>query len=241
MLLYPCPYSVPLRDYLYLISEKLLTNTSKRKMAPTMCAPGAKYIAADLHITSAVVSTLTVALYLLGLAIGPMFMSPLSEMFGRVPVCHGATTIFVAFIIGTALSKTTAQFMVFRFISGCAGGTPGIRWWDHRRYYQRAATGGRHGIVQYGSTCGASKSYLFSEIEKDRILTSFNQVLGPVIGGFVAAGKGWRWTFWLLAILGGFFGAIAVPLLRETHPKVLLERKAAHLRVAAGNPRWRSK
>ena len=53
-----------------------------------------------------------------------MFMSPLSEMYGRVPVYHTATTIFVAFIIGNALSKTTAQFMVFRFISGCAGGTP---------------------------------------------------------------------------------------------------------------------
>jgi MFS family permease len=89
-----------------------------------MCAPGSKDIAADLHITSTVVSTLTVTLYVLGIAIGPMFMSPLSEIFGRVPVYHGATTTFVAFIIGTALSKTTAQFMVFRFLSGCAGGTP---------------------------------------------------------------------------------------------------------------------
>lgn len=96
----------------------------KSNMAPTMCAPGAKDIAADLHITSTVVSTLTVTLYVLGIAIGPMFMSPLSEMYGRVPVYHAATSIFVAFVIGNALSKTTAQFMVFRFISGCAGGTP---------------------------------------------------------------------------------------------------------------------
>lgn len=34
------------------------------------------------------------------------------------------TFIFVVFIIGGALSKTTAQYMVFRFLSGCAGGTP---------------------------------------------------------------------------------------------------------------------
>ena len=27
------------------------------------------------------------------------------------------------------------------------------------------------------------------------------QVVGPVIGGFLAENKGWRWTFWLLAIL----------------------------------------
>lgn len=121
-------------DYVCLVSlyhwdticylKNSLTHVSERNMAPTMCAPGVKYIAADLHITSTTVSTLTVTLYVLGIAIGPMFTSPLSEMYGRVPVYHGATTVFVAFIIGNALSKTTAQFMVFRFISGCAGGTP---------------------------------------------------------------------------------------------------------------------
>lgn len=66
-------------------------------------------------------------------------------------------------------------------------------------------------------------------------------MLGPVIGGFVAAGKGWRWTFWLLAILGVFFGCTSVLVLRETHPKVLLERKAAYLRAITGNSNWRSK
>lgn len=93
-------------------------------MAPTMCAPGVAEIAADLHITSTVVSTLAVTLYVLGISIGPMFTSSLSEIYGRVPVYHGTTFIFVVFIIGGALSKTTAQYMVFRFISGCAGGTP---------------------------------------------------------------------------------------------------------------------
>ncbi|OGE54732.1 hypothetical protein PENARI_c005G00818 [Penicillium arizonense] len=195
----------------------LITN-----MAPTMCAPGAKDIAADLHITSTVVSTLTVTLYVLGIAIGPMFTSPLSEMYGRVPVYHAATTIFVAFIIGNALSKTTAQFMVFRFISGCAGGTPmalgGGTIADITSVQQRAVA---MALFSMGPLAGP--------------------VLGPVIGGFLAAGKGWRWTFWLLAILGGFFGSIAVLVLRESHPKVLLEQKAAYLRASTGNSNWRSK
>jgi MFS family permease len=93
-------------------------------MAPTMCAPGINGVVADFHITSSVVSTLAVTLYVLGIAIGPMFMSPLSEVYGRVPVYHLANVIFVAFVVGNALSKDIAQFMVFRFISGCAGGTP---------------------------------------------------------------------------------------------------------------------
>ena len=89
-----------------------------------MCAPGIREIEADLNIASSVASTLAVTLYVLGLAIGPMFISPLSEIFGRVPIYHGANVMFVAFILGNALSRSLAQFLVFRFLSGCAGGTP---------------------------------------------------------------------------------------------------------------------
>lgn len=66
-------------------------------------------------------------------------------------------------------------------------------------------------------------------------------MLGPVIGGFLAASNGWRWTFWLLAILGGAIEAATLILMRETSPKILLERKAARLRASTGNVRFRSK
>ena len=66
-------------------------------------------------------------------------------------------------------------------------------------------------------------------------------MLGTVIGGFLAASNGWRWTFWLLAILGGAIEAATLILMRETSPKILLERKAARLRVSTGNAQFRSK
>jgi len=66
-------------------------------------------------------------------------------------------------------------------------------------------------------------------------------VIGPVIGGFLAAGNGWRWTFWLLAILGGAVEAATLIVMRETSPKILLERKAARLRISMGNAHLRSK
>ncbi|KAH8698941.1 putative MFS multidrug transporter [Talaromyces proteolyticus] len=195
----------------------LITN-----MAPTMCAPGIKSIAADLNITSTVVSTLAITLYVLGVAIGPLLMAPLSEKYGRVPIYHIANIIFIAFLIGNALSQSAAQFMVFRFFSGCAGGTPmalgGGTIADITTIEQRAIS---MALFSMGPLAGP--------------------VLGPVIGGFLAAGKGWRWTFWLLAILGGFFGIAAAIIMRETHPKVILERKAAHLRATTGNVNIRSK
>ncbi|KAL4881189.1 major facilitator superfamily domain-containing protein [Aspergillus karnatakaensis] len=191
-------------------------------MAPTMCAPGIEDITAEFDIASSTISTLAITLYVLGIAIGPMFMSSLSEVYGRLPVYHTANIIFVAFIVGNALSQSTAQFMVFRFISGCAGGTPmalgGGTIADITTVEQRAVS---MALFSLGPLAGP--------------------VLGPVIGGFLTAHKGWRWTFWLLSFLGGFFGCFSAIVLRETHPKITLENKAASLRAATGNPNFRSK
>ena len=48
----------------------------------------------------------------------------MGEVYGRLPVYHAANIVSIAFIIGNALSENIAQFMVFRWISGCAGGMP---------------------------------------------------------------------------------------------------------------------
>lgn len=93
-------------------------------MAPTMCVPGTNALSAEFHITSPSVSTLAVTIYVLGMAIGPMVTSPLSEIYGRLYVYHATNVVFLAFLIGCALSQNLAEFMVFRFVSGFMGGTP---------------------------------------------------------------------------------------------------------------------
>jgi multidrug resistance protein len=187
-----------------------------------MCAPGINGVVADFHVQSTVISTLAVTLYVLGIAIGPMFTSPLSEVYGRLPVYHLANLVFTAFLIGNATSHTIAQFMVFRFISGAAGGTP------------MALGGGTIADV----TIPEQRALAMALFSLGQLA---GPVLGPVIGGFVAARKGWRWTFWLLVILSGASGLSALIVMRETYPKVLLERKATRLRTTTGNLALRSK
>lgn len=92
--------------------------------APTIFAPGIGQLNDEFNITSSTVSTLAITLYVLGLSIGPMFTSPLSEVYGRLVVYHSSMVVFVAFVVANAVSRTMAQFLVFRFLSGCAGGTP---------------------------------------------------------------------------------------------------------------------
>ena len=60
--------------------------------------------------------------------------------------------------------------------------------------------------------------------------------IGPVIGGFLTEAKGWRWAFWVLAILAVFTTVASFVGLREMYPGVLLERKAARLRKETGSP-----
>jgi MFS family permease len=41
-----------------------------------------------------------ISIYVLGYAVGPLFLAPLSEMYGRVPIICGSSAFFNAFILG---------------------------------------------------------------------------------------------------------------------------------------------
>ncbi|PVH93336.1 MFS general substrate transporter [Periconia macrospinosa] len=179
-------------------------------LATTMVAPGLQGVLKEFDVHSSTLSSLAVTIFLLGLALGPMFLAPLGEVFGRLPVYHAANIFFTAFMVGNALSTDISGFMIFRFLSGCAGGMP------------LNMGGGSIADLTLPADRGLATA-LFS------LGPLAGPVLGPVVGGFLAASKGWRWTSWLLVILG------------KTSPKMLLERKAARLRVSTGNMQLQSK
>lgn len=55
-------------------------------------------------------------------------------------------------------------------------------------------------------------------------------------GGFVVDSRlGWRWTAWLTLIPSAFFGLIAVFVVPETYPPLLLKRRATRLRFETRN------
>jgi MFS family permease len=66
-------------------------------------------------------------------------------------------------------------------------------------------------------------------------------VVGPVCGGYLSQAKGWRWIYWVLAMVSGAASTVALILLRETYSPVILARKAARLRKETGNQALRSK
>ena len=51
-------------------------------------------------------------------------------------------------------------------------------------------------------------------------------VAGPIAGGFLTQRRGYEWTFWLIAILSGASGVIALIGLEETFGEVVRKRVA---------------
>lgn len=63
--------------------------------------------------------------------------------------------------------------------------------------------------------------------------------IGPVAGGFLATAAGWRWVFWLVAIVAGAVSLLFLSLARETYAPVLLQRKVDRVRKETGNENLR--
>lgn len=72
-----------------------------------------------IHSKTPVVLGITT--YLCGLALGSIFLAPLSEMYGRRPVYLIAVFMFVVLIIPCALAENLATILVVRFFGAIAG------------------------------------------------------------------------------------------------------------------------
>jgi MFS family permease len=59
--------------------------------------------------------------YLIGLAIGSMFMAPLSEVYGRKPVSVLCLSLFTILIIPCALAKSVETLIIVRFFGALFG------------------------------------------------------------------------------------------------------------------------
>ncbi|TGO14636.1 hypothetical protein BTUL_0050g00310 [Botrytis tulipae] len=190
--------------------------TFSTPLASTMFAPGVPLVMEEFQSTDMILQTLVVSIFVLGFAAGPIIAAPMSELYGRKPVYLTANFLFLLFTLGCGLSTDLNMLIVFRFLAGCAGGAP-------------TALG------------GASIGDMFHRDQRGLAMALWGMgplmgpIVGPIIGGVLAANAGWRWAFWLEAIIacvtliGGFF------LLQETYPVVILERKSRRIIKETGN------
>lgn len=89
-----------------------------------MVAPALPQMATGLFISNAILSQMMLSIFILAYAIGPLFLGPLSEVYGRVPVLQLANLFFLIFNLVCGFARTEAQMLVFRFLAGLGGSAP---------------------------------------------------------------------------------------------------------------------
>ena len=168
----------------------------------------AEQLIAKKHISHEV-ATLGLTLYVFGLAIGPLFLSPISELYGRRMTFMSSLALSVIWQILTIWCNNIGGMLVGRFLSAFFGSS-------------------------FLSVAGGSLSDIFTkkEITVPMAIYTTATFLGPAIGPVISAAfyhTDYRWTLITMFIASGVCLALIVVTLPETYVPMLLIKKAKRL------------
>ncbi|KAK4862807.1 hypothetical protein LT330_002940 [Penicillium expansum] len=184
--------------------------------------PTAPQILQEFHSHNTLDQTLLVTIWELGEGIGPFFIAPLSERFGRLPVFHIGNFLALCCLIACALSVNIPMLIAFRFLTGCFLSILTLGPTIVGDLFQTEQTGLTIALVMG--------------------LQMIADFISPVAGAYIAHDLGWRWSIWLAVIVLGFFSLFLLAVLRETYAVVILRRKAERLqKESADGKTYRSK
>ncbi|KAI5372111.1 hypothetical protein J4E82_009167 [Alternaria postmessia] len=176
----------------------------------------------DFRSTDAYLSAFVLSIYVLGYAFGPLLISPLSEQYGRLPLYHLCNVLFTICTLACGRANSLGVLAVFRFLAGVGG----------------------------SSVFALAPSSLGDLMVKEKrggvmaligLAYNLGPAISPTAGSYLNAAKGWRWIFYLTAILGGIGTVLSMLCLSETYEPVLLRRKTVRLRNETGNENLRAR
>lgn len=177
---------------------------------------------ADFSV-SEVTESLATGIFLIGFGVGALFAGPVSETIGRNPVYIATLSLYMIFIMASALAPNIGAQLAFRFIAGCFAATPLV-------------------------CAGGSISDLWNPMERVYAFPVFanaafmGPIFGPIVGGFVGESPlvSWRWCEWITLIISGLVLSLIIFLQPETYAPTLLKWKATRLRQLTGDDRYKA-
>lgn len=138
-----------------------------------------------------------------------MLAAPLSETYGRHHVSHFALPISMLFTLGAGFSQTFAALLACRFFAGFFG-SPVLA----------VGMGTQADLFPPNMIAPATAFFLMAPF--------LGPCVGPVVGGFAAEFKGWRWTQWCMLFISVAIFLLGLPT-EETYKKAILKRRAKRL------------
>ena len=193
-------------------------------LASTIVAPGVPSIMHEFDVNN-VLGAFVVSIFVLGQITGPLLLAPLSESFGRLPVYHLSNCSFIIWNVACGLAPNTGALLIFRFFAGCAAAGPLAigRSSVEDMFSKKKKDSGLRLVVP-------TANGLLVHRERPLVLLSIASMLGPcigpILGGYLVEKKGWRWTFWLLAIAVRQFFAVSTLFVTNQH-----QNRAAYLPI----------
>ncbi|KAI7028448.1 MFS general substrate transporter, partial [Hortaea werneckii] len=167
------------------------------------------------------VATVGLTTFVCGLGLGPMFLSPLSEFYGRRIIYLCAFGMYFVWLIPCAVAQNIQTMLIVRFFDGLAGSA-------------------------FLSVAGGTVGDMFTKDKLSAPMVVYTASpfvgpqVGPVVGGFINQFADWRWSFWVLLIWAGVMWTLIFFFVPETYAPVLLRRKAVLLRNETGDDRWQA-
>ncbi|WVQ84823.1 hypothetical protein IAT38_006980 [Cryptococcus sp. DSM 104549] len=153
--------------------------------------------------------------FVIGFVVGPILWAPASEVFGRRPTYIVSYVPFVAFAAGCCGAPDLPALIVLRVFAGVFGSSAMVN--------SGGTVADMFEADQRGLAVGVFAAAPF-----------LGPSLGPVIGGFLSVGGGWKWVCALIAFISLILAIVGIVWLPESYAPVLLRQRAARLSKATG-------
>lgn len=178
----------------WLVLMGILTMTGP--LAIDMYLPAFPTMAGELGVGSGQVER-TMAVYLVGVAIGQLIYGPLTDAYGRKPPLYGGLILFAGASLGCAMATSIESLTWWRLVQALGGSACMV--------VPRAVI-----RDNYGTQAAARALSMLM------LIVGVAPIAAPVIGGQVLHYAGWRPIFWLLGLFGLALMAAMHFSMRET-------------------------
>jgi MFS family permease len=212
----------PLKTKLiYTISYSLVTFAAQFNSTTTSSVYFVQEMQTNFNIDREV-SVLTISLYIIGIAIGPMVFAPLSEVFGRKPGVLLPFFVSCLFTFATGIAYNVPSIMICRFLSGFFAGAPIV------------SAGGVLADLWDPSFRGAAFALYACFVANG---ASFGPVIGSLLIHSDSNGQSWRIPQYFAGLCEFTLFIIMYFFTKETYEPVVLQRYAKAERIK--NENWK--
>ncbi|KAF2150225.1 membrane transport protein [Myriangium duriaei CBS 260.36] len=184
----------------------------------TMLAPALGDIAQEFSISPAK-ANMTLSIFLLAVAVGPMFLAPFAEVFGRRKVWFAAAVWYAAWDLACGFANGSGMLLAARLLAGFGSSAEFV--------VSSPVLGDIWPPEQRGLSFAIST-----------FLPLLGPAIGPLLGGVITTALGWRWCFWILAVADVILMLLATVMLPETYGPLVLRRKAVRLTKETGRQHY---